>query len=172
MGAKFVTNAASESEKAFQRSVTPLAFSLSLSYLSADWLFAPMDVPAPDQDEFDIQFCEDIIVRNPRYAEVLTILGDAYTKNGKYMLGLEVDLLLAKLKPNNQTVNYNLACSYALTGQKEEAFLALEKAIHCGYDDLEHLCKDKDLDNLKTDPRFKKLAEALARKYKTDGIEA
>ena len=49
---------------------------------------------------------------------------------------------------------YNAACCYALSGDKENAFLFLEQSIRGGYHDAEHLQKDTDLDTLHADPRW------------------
>lgn len=49
---------------------------------------------------------------------------------------------------------YNAACSYALAGDKENAFKFLEQAIKYGYTNTAHLQKDTDLDLLHADQRW------------------
>ena len=56
---------------------------------------------------------------------------------------------------------YNLACGYALTGQKDQAFDALEKAIENGFKGKAQFEGDTDLDSLKADARWKTLLEKL-----------
>lgn len=51
-------------------------------------------------------------------------------------------------------VRYNLACAYALTGQKEPAFAWLEKALDSGFAGLRQLERDEDLASLRRDDRF------------------
>lgn len=51
-------------------------------------------------------------------------------------------------------VRYNLACTYALTGQKEPAFAWLEKALDAGFAGLKQLERDTDLSGLRRDDRF------------------
>ena len=52
----------------------------------------------------------------------------------------------------------------ALTGQADDAFAALEKAIALGYDDAEWMQDDDDFEPIKKDPRFARiLAQILAR---------
>src|SRR3954449_11351905 len=83
------------------------------------------------QQDLDIEigFIEGVVQRDPHYVEALQILGDDYTRRGKFENGLRVDERLAQLRPDDPTVLYNLACSYALTGQLSDAFSALSKAI-------------------------------------------
>jgi TolA-binding protein len=52
---------------------------------------------------------------------------------------------------------YNVACGYALSGQKEEAIDWLEISVKAGYNDFNHLRKDSDLDSLRNEKRYKKL---------------
>ena len=55
------------------------------------------------------------------------------------------------------TSAYNVACGYALSGQKEEALDWLELSIKAGFSKIDHLRKDPDLDSLRNEKRYKKL---------------
>ncbi|HXL80080.1 MAG TPA: tetratricopeptide repeat protein [Pyrinomonadaceae bacterium] len=57
--------------------------------------------------------------------------------------------------PSNQA--YNIACCYALLGDKEAALKWLEKAFEIGFRDLELAQKDSDLQSLHDNPRYLKL---------------
>ena len=50
---------------------------------------------------------------------------------------------------------HNLARAWALKGDKDKAFEALQNAIDNGYRDKESFKTDTDLDSLRSDPRFK-----------------
>ena len=91
-------------------------------------------------------------------------LGSAYTKKGFYREGLKVDLHLSKVRPKDPIVHYNLACSYSLLGDTTKALEALKKAIVLGYDDFSYLKKDKDLENLRKDKRFRELMDKVTRR--------
>ena len=134
---------------------------LYLGGMSPD-IFKPIDTPVPSETEFEIGLCEDILNTNPNHFEALVLLGDSYTRRGDFARGLELDLRLSKIKPDNKLIRYNLACSYALTGEKEKALMCLNKAVELGYRDIEHLRQDHDLDGIKTDPRFQNIVKKLA----------
>ena len=125
-------------------------------------LFRPFEMPLPRDAEFEIQFCREILRTDSNHFEALVLLGDAYTRNGEFERGLEMDLKLSRLKPDNKLIRYNLACSYALTGQKDKAIHNLHKAVELGYRDVEHLRQDRDLDAIKSDPRFQNLIKKLS----------
>ena len=114
--------------------------------------------------DFEIKFFEGIAQHDPDFIEALQILGDAYTKTGQWEKGLEIDERLAKLCPDNSLVFYNLACSYSLLKQVEEAFAALRQAVKLGYSDARWLTQDPDLDNLRQDNRFEKIRSDLSKK--------
>src|SRR5437762_11413060 len=115
------------------------------------------------QQDLDIEigFIEGVVQRDPHYVEALQILGDDYTRRGKFQHGLKIDEQLAQLRPDDPTVLYNLACSYALTRQYELAVSAISRAIDQGYDDFKWLMKDPDLKKLRQDKRFKTIKEKL-----------
>lgn len=52
---------------------------------------------------------------------------------------------------------YNIACAYALRGDKRRAFDALERAIEHGFDNSQHMTQDEDLRLLQGDPHFYRL---------------
>ena len=54
-------------------------------------------------------------------------------------------------------VQYNLACSYSLVGQYEQAVSALDQAIDRGYTDFRWLSEDPDLEALRSQPEYKKI---------------
>ena len=115
--------------------------------------------------DFEIWFYEGVLEGCPDYVEVLQTLGNAYTARGYYEKGLWIDLKLAKLCPHDATVFYNLACSYSLIGELDEAFSALKKSIELGYDDVQHMNNDPDLRNVRADDRYEEILERLAAKH-------
>jgi tetratricopeptide (TPR) repeat protein len=119
--------------------------------------------------DLDVQigFIEGLVRRDPGYVDALQILGDNYTRRGRYVEGLEVDERLARLEPRNPLVLYNLACSYSLTNQLEHGLETLKQAIQVGYRDFHWLRRDPDLRALRKDPRFSEV-RALINRVKTE----
>lgn len=117
-----------------------------------------------DELDFEISFFEKLVEDKPDFVDVLIPLGDAYTKRGLHEKGLEVDKRLAKLRPKDPVVWYNLACSYSLLRRISLSLSALEKAVKLGYRDFDFMNHDSDLENLRKDKRYKELLVNLAKR--------
>jgi hypothetical protein len=111
--------------------------------------------------DIEIQFMEGLVRRDPEYVAALRILGDDYTRRGRVQEGLQVDLQLVRLCPQDAGVHYNLACSYSLAGQCDLAVDELDHAIDLGYRDFRWLSRDPDLRNLRRHPSFKSIRQKL-----------
>ncbi|MGD1089109.1 MAG: hypothetical protein ABR955_10355 [Verrucomicrobiota bacterium] len=110
-----------------------------------------------------IEFMEGLVRRDPDYADALQLLGDHYTRRGRFAEGLKVDERLARLEPRSALVFYNLACSYSLTEQFDCAVLALEKSLQLGYRDFNWLAKDPDLKKLRQQPIYREVRDKIRR---------
>ena len=112
----------------------------------------------------EVEFLEGVRARLPAHPAVVESLGCLYTEMGRYQDGLRADRDMVRMEPDSPNAWYNLACSLSLTGQPDDAFAALEKAITLGYDDAEWMQDDDDFEPIKKDPRFARiLAQLLAR---------
>lgn len=107
--------------------------------------------------DVEISFLEGIVRRDPDYVEALQILGDGYTRRGAFSDGLKVDEQLARLRPKDALVHYNLACSYSLTEQIELAATSLDRALQLGYRDFKWIVSDPDLRNLRRHAIYRKI---------------
>lgn len=107
--------------------------------------------------DIEISFLEGILRRDPEYEEALVVLGDDYTRRGRFKDGLKIDLALVRLRPEDALVHYNLACSYSLTDQFEEAASSLDMAIDLGYRDFSFLAHDPDLKPFRGTEFYKKI---------------
>jgi len=110
-----------------------------------------------NNNQFEIEFYQKLVEEKPDYVDALIPLAHAYTKIGQHKKGLEIDQRLAELKPEDPIIFYNLACSYSLSGQCENAIKALGRAIELGYNDAKYMLDDPDLDNIKERLDFKNL---------------
>ena len=111
--------------------------------------------------QFEIEFYEAILRRSPDYTEVIGLLGALYPRVGRITDGLKMDRKLVRLEPDNPTAHYNLACSLALCKKRPAAIQSLRKAVSLGYDDVDWMLQDPDLEILKTDPEFQHLLGQL-----------
>ncbi len=104
--------------------------------------------------DVEISFVEGVVRRDPQFIEALRILGDDYTRRGRFVDGLKVDEQLIQLRPEDALAHYNLACSYALTDCYAQAAATLSKAISLGYNDFKWLMRDPDLKEFRKHPLF------------------
>lgn len=63
--------------------------------------------------------------------------------------------------PRDVSALYNLACCYAMAGDKARALEALDRSIDAGYRDLSHVKEDTDLDALRNEARYAAIIERL-----------
>lgn len=63
---------------------------------------------------------------------------------------------------------YDLACCYALLGQKKPALEALEQSVANGYNNYHNIINDKDLQSLHKDKRFQKLLQTIKENTKIE----
>jgi tetratricopeptide (TPR) repeat protein len=121
-----------------------------------------------DQRNLDVEigFLEGVVRRDPQYVDALQLLGDNYTRRGRFEAGRDVDEHLARLRPDDALVHYNLACSYSLTDQFDRAAAAIDKALDLGYRDFKWLARDPDLEKLRAHPLYLGLQTRI-RKLKT-----
>ncbi len=110
---------------------------------------------------FCLEFCSSILDRRPDQFEALEMAANHFTRLGYYADGLGLDERLARIRPEDPGVLYNIACSFALVGRAEEAILALSRAAKFGYLNHRHMAEDEDLASLRGDDRFRQLLRAM-----------
>lgn len=69
----------------------------------------------------------------------------------------------AELMPDNWRLLYNLACAYALKGDKRRAVETLNKAVQKGFKSAAELERNDQLDTIREDAGFKKIVEGLKK---------
>lgn len=106
------------------------------------------------QLDFDIDFFEKLVVRAPDSVEVLRVLAELVSRKGQTARAVDLDRRLVGLMPEDFLARYNLACSLARAGRADEAIDALSRAILLGYDDLDHMESDPDLESIRQHPDF------------------
>lgn len=61
---------------------------------------------------------------------------------------------------------YNIACGYSMMGNRDAAFEWLDKSVDAGFDIEGYINGDEDLDNLRSDPRFKRFSRMADDEHK------
>lgn len=101
---------------------------------------------------------EQVVKINPVHGRFWEQLGTAYYNAKDYRKAIpayEKQIELGAGRPANAA--YNIACNYALLGEKEPAIKWLEKALDMKFPSLRHAQTDTDLQSLHGDVRFQKL---------------
>jgi tetratricopeptide (TPR) repeat protein len=111
--------------------------------------------------DIEIGFMEGVVRRAPDYTEALQVLGDDYTRRGRYQDGLKIDEQLAQLRPADALVHYNLACSYGLADQVERAVATLHRALDLGYRDFKWMRRDPDLRQVRKHALYRQIRERI-----------
>ena len=73
---------------------------------------------------------------------------------------LEVTALLEAIPEERKAARYNLACYYALSGQKAQALAELAQALTTNPDLIEWSKQDSDLNSLRDDPAYQALYQS------------
>lgn len=119
------------------------------------------DLVRRSQADFEIDFLERILNRDPYYVEVLMRLGELFADKGWHRRTLQIDQRLAQLRPRDACAIYNLACSYALLHQVEDAMRELRRAVSLGFQDYRQLMIDPDLASLRLTQDFVQFVRQL-----------
>ena len=112
---------------------------------------------ADTQTEFELHFFAGILRRHPSNLDVIRAHSRNLAQLGMHLETLEIDRRWVRLTPNDPLAHYNLARTYALTSQFEQALDSLRNAIECGYRDFQSIRQENDLRDLRDDPRFAEL---------------
>lgn len=98
---------------------------------------------------------------NPDDARAATIRAVALCRVGRQSEGLEWGHRAVEIDPEDAGVRYNVACLFAVAGQRDRAIELLESAVAAGFGNREWLARDPDLAAIRDDPRFQTLLAAM-----------
>jgi dienelactone hydrolase len=85
-------------------------------------------------------------------------------RNKRYDLAAANLATDAEVMPDNWRVLYNLACAYALGGDKRRAIEALNNAVRKGFSSSSELESNRQLDSIRNEAGFKKIIAELEKK--------
>lgn len=95
----------------------------------------------------------------PDDPDTLTTRGVTYRHLARYDKALADFNHALALRPDDPNTLYDLACLFSLLKKTDEALASLEKAISKNKKYRKEAREDEDFNNIKEDPRFKKLIE-------------
>jgi tetratricopeptide (TPR) repeat protein len=102
---------------------------------------------------------ESFVKSEPNNGRAWFNLGYALHYSREHTRAIEAFQHALALGYHKPTSIYNVACAYAMLNQRDSAFAWLDKAIEAGFDSYGDLGWDRDLDNLRSDPRFSRFID-------------
>ena len=111
--------------------------------------------------DIEIGFLEGVVRRDPAYIDALQILGDNYTRRGRFEDGLKVDEQLVRLRPADALVHYNLACYWSLAGNVKLAVAYLSQAFDLEPEYRDLVTREADFDPIRNHPHFLALTSVI-----------
>ena len=100
---------------------------------------------------------------NPDDPRAATMRAVSLCRLGRTAEGLEWGERAVRIDPDDAGVRYNVACLYALAGQRERALRCVEEAVSVGFGNRAWLEHDPDLESIRGDPRFTAILDRLPR---------
>ncbi|MBT5469215.1 MAG: tetratricopeptide repeat protein [Nitrospina sp.] len=91
---------------------------------------------------------------NKNFKEATINLSTAYMKISNFDKALETLQMGLALDSENPHIHYNYACYYSLTDQPKASLEKLKAAIQFGFNNLEQIKTDSDLEKLRQSPEF------------------
>lgn len=76
-----------------------------------------------------------------------------------------------KLEPNDVTLHFNMACSYSLLEDKDEAFKHLSIAVQNGFNDYDRIQKHDDLAFVRIQPEYDSFRASGFKYVSSEGVE-
>jgi serine/threonine protein kinase/Tfp pilus assembly protein PilF len=96
----------------------------------------------------------------PEDARARILRAGMFAQEGRVEDAVREANLAMVLRPNEATVLYNAACTFANLGKRAESIDALQKAWNAGFKDADWTRRDPDLAPLHGDPEFERLYPA------------
>jgi len=101
-----------------------------------------------------VTFAVQAVKDEPESGHAWFVLGRAQQAAGNIPAAIAANQKAATFASVRASSFYNLACVYALHGDKDDAFVALLAAKRAGFADRDQMSKDPDLASLRGDKRF------------------
>lgn len=107
---------------------------------------------------------KQILDDEPQNGEAWFYLGLSFHSLKMYQEALHAYNYADSLGFTQAQTRYNMACSYSLMNEKGKALHALAEAMNAGFQQLQQLLSDTDLDNIRNEPAFQELLLQLEQR--------
>jgi adenylate cyclase len=107
---------------------------------------------------------ERYIAANPNDARPVYLGSGALVVLGRKPEGMEWAARALEMGPDDDSILYNLTCTYAQAGEPERALDCLERAVRVGFSGRDWIAHDTDLDPIRGTDRFRAVVEMMGRK--------
>ena len=112
-----------------------------------------------------VPYFEKALAMDSSYTVAYPKLAYGYMAIKKYDDAIKIYNKLLTGDTTGQSIYYyNISCARSMQSKPEEALIAFEKSLKTGYLDLQHFNEDTDLDNIRSNPAFKKNIETYFKK--------
>ena len=102
---------------------------------------------------------KEVLAEEPSNNSVIMKLAGLYHSIKNYNDAIEYYSQL--VQGGNPFVLYNLACSYSMNGNKEEALNSIQHAVAKGFSQINLLKTDTDLENIRNEEGFSKILKSV-----------
>jgi Flp pilus assembly protein TadD len=109
---------------------------------------------------------ETFLRENPTNGRAWFNLGFALHFSSEHTRAIQAFQQAIQLGYRKPTSMYNVACGYSMMANRDAAFEWLEKSVDAGFEIENYIQGDDDLDNLRSDPRFKRFSQMAEAEHK------
>jgi hypothetical protein len=117
-------------------------------------LMQALELLDKNQSQQALVLAKKAVVEEPQNPNAWFVLARANQATGDIDGAIKAGHQAAGFAAVRASAFYNLACAYALKGDKDDAFRSLLAAKRAGFADRDQMASDPDLASLKVDPRF------------------
>jgi TolB-like protein/Flp pilus assembly protein TadD len=133
----------------------------AVSFLSQTYEGLERTADATAAHQRTLQLVEQHVELNPDDPRALCLGAIELAHAGQRARGLEWAKRALTIDPEDSGMLYNMACFYAVQGERNDALTCLEKAVQLGFGLRGWIENDSDLAALRDDPRFKAILEKV-----------
>ncbi|MGI9077594.1 MAG: tetratricopeptide repeat protein, partial [Gemmatimonadaceae bacterium] len=151
-----------EAVKLFERAATlrPEDFQV-LHFLGQSYHSLGMEAEAVSALRREMKLIEERLELNPDDARACNLGAGVLANLGEKERALDFAERSLAIDSEDPMLLYNVACTYSVLGQHDDAITCLERAVDKGFGHKEWIEHDPDLNPIRANPRFQGIAQAM-----------